>query len=231
MKKVLTAVLGIGLVLTLSACKLEHNSKVKYTQLTGGVTTIEAMAKVEVPSCTDHKDKTKPSKYIEKTQSEMKQLFPDAEYEECKHENGIHSMMTFTVPMEVGTLPNDGKEPQIKGVALLRNARGEVFFCLSQNVRDKILNAKKNPLASKMALQINIRLTNDTDKSITLYPHAAYFDGHAFDGLGYWDDHVTLPAKNRADIRLSDVASDMAISQGLAPIFTEMKLMLPSEKK
>ena len=221
MKKVLTAVLGLVLVLTLSACKLEHNSKVKYTQLTGGVTTIEAMAKVEVPNCHDLRDKTKPSEYIGKTTSIMKKLFPDVVFEECKRE-GIHSIMTFTVPMEVGTLPPDFKsEPNPKSIALIRNIQGETFLCIAKPIRDTIVEARKQEILSGIELNVNVRLINNTDKPLVIHPKSVFVDGHPFCGLERWTNSQKIPAGEHVIIKLSDVSSEYAIENGVTALFVE----------
>lgn len=172
----------IAFIVILSGCNLEHSSRVKQSQLLGDIKTVEATIRVEVPSCTNYQDKTKPSNELTKTSDLMKKLFAESEYEGCKNEN-MASMATYITPMEVGTLPSDNKTFDTKGVSLIRNSSGVVFFCLSNKIRAQIAEGRKNPMTNKLALNVNIRLNNDTEKDSKIYPYAVFVDGHAFAGL------------------------------------------------
>ena len=227
MKKVLAALLGLGLVLSLSACKLEHNSRVKYSQLTGEVTTIEAMAKVEVPNCHDIKDKTKLSEEIIKTNDLMAKLFPGSEFEGCKNE-GIESLAAYTIPMEVGAIPADA-EPNPKGIAIYRHAKGTTFFFIAKEIRERITQARKNVMTSDLALKINVKLSNNTDKQLMLQPIALFVDGVAY--VGNTKNLITVSPSNSVILTLSDVSSEYAIEHGFTPIFREVKEQPQEVKK
>ena len=150
-------------VLALAGCKLEHTSRVKQSQLLGNTQEIQTVLRIEVPSCTEFEDKTKPSKALSNATRSVQQLFSTAEFDECKQE-GMESLATFFVPMEIGTLPPDVKNYTPKGIAIVRNQKGTVFFALSAEIRQKIAEAKKNPMASKLALNVVVKLANDTDQ-------------------------------------------------------------------
>lgn len=222
MKKGFVTILAMGLILTVAGCKLEHNSKVKYAQLTADVTTVDAQAKVEVPACQKYDDKSKPTDELVKANDIMAKLFPGSEFEGCKHEN-INSMATYSVPMEVGTIPPSKNDPEVKGVAVIRNVNGEVFFMISKTIRDQIIEARKNPLAKDMMLSIAIRLSNNTDKPLVFRPNALFANGIACAGLPRWNQNVSVPPSQSVNLKLSDVASEYAIANGAVPIFTEIK--------
>ena len=222
MKKCLVAILALGITLSLAGCKLEHNSKVKYAQLTAEVTTIETQAKVEVPACAKYDDKSKPTDELVKANDIMAKLFPGSEFEGCKHEN-INSMATYSIPMEVGTIPPSKNDPEVKGLAVIRNANGETFFMISKTIRNQIVEARKNPLAKNMALSITIRLSNNTDKPLVFQPNAFFANGIACAGLPRWNQNVSVPPSQSVNLKLSDVASEYAIANGAVPIFTEIK--------
>lgn len=222
MKKVLTAILALAFAFGMVGCKLEHNSKVKYSQLTAEVTSIDAQAKVEVPACAKHDDKTKPTDELVKANEVMTKLFPGSEFEGCKNEN-LNSMATYSVPMEVGTIQPSNTDPEVKGIAVIRNVNGEAFFMISKAIREQIVESRKNPLAKNMALSINIRLSNNTDKAIVFRPNALFANGIACAGLPRWNQNVNVPPSQSVNLRLSDVASEYAIANGAVPIFTEIK--------
>lgn len=219
MKKTFSVML-LFITLITTGCNLEHNSRVKQSQLMGEIKTIETTLRVEVPSCTNYQDKTKPSNELLKTNDLIKKLFAESEYEGCKNEN-MKSMATYIAPMEVGTLPPDSKEFETKGVSLLRNQSGVVFFCLSKKIRAQIAEGRKNSMANNLTLNVNIRLSNDTEKDSKVYPYAVFAGGHAFAGLPEWGNNITVKAKESIVFRLSDVASEFAIAQGIAPVYKE----------
>lgn len=207
-------------VLALAGCKLEHNSRVKQSQLLGNIQEIQTVLRIEVPSCADFEDKTKLSKALSDATRSVQQLFSGAEFDECKQE-GMESLATYFVPMEIGTLPPDVKNYTPKGIAIVRNQKGTVFFALSDEIRQKITKAKKNPMTNKLALNVVIKLTNDTDQELKIFPNAIYVDGTAFAGLPAWGNYSAIPAKNTATLILSNVASDYVINGGLVPVFAE----------
>lgn len=222
MKKVVMAFLAMVFAFGMVGCKLEHNSKVKYGQLTADVTTIDAQAKIEVPACAKYDDKSKPTDELVKANDIMAKLFPGSEFEGCKHEN-INSMATYSIPMEVGTIPPSKNDPEVKGLAVIRNANGETFFMISKTIRDQIVEARKNPLAKNMTLSITIRLSNNTDKPLVFQPNALFANGIACAGLPRWNQNVSVPPSQSVNLKLSDVASEYAIVNGAVPVFTEIK--------
>lgn len=215
-------------VLALAGCKLEHTSRVKQSQLLGNTQEIQTVLRIEVPSCTEFEDKTKPSKALSNATRSVQQLFSTAEFDECKQE-GMESLATFFVPMEIGTLPPDVKNYTPKGIAIVRNQKGTVFFALSAEIRQKIAEAKKNPMASKLALNVVVKLANDTDQELKIFPNAVYVEGTAFAGLPAWGNYSAIPAKRTATIVLSNVASDYVINTGLVPIFSEAQNQEPKK--
>jgi len=217
-------------VFALTGCKLEHTSRVKQSQLMGEIKTVDATIRVEVPACTNYQDKTKPSNELLKTNDLIKKLFADSEYEGCKNEN-MNSMATYIAPMEVGTLPPDSKEFETKGVSLLRNQSGVVFFCLSKKIRAQIAEGRKNSMANNLTLNVNIRLSNDTEKDSKVYPYAVFAGGHAFAGLPEWKNNITVKSKDSILLTLSNVASEFAIAQGIVPVFSEPVENAESDKK
>lgn len=217
-------------IIVLTGCNLEHNSRVKQSQLMGEIKTIEATLRVEVPSCTNYQDKTKPSNDLLKTTDLIKNLFAESEYEGCKNEN-MKSMATYIAPMEVGTLPPDTKEFDTKGVSLIRNQNGVVFFCLSKKIRTQIAEGKKSSTASNLTLNVNIRLNNDTEKDSKIFPYAVFADGHAFAGLPEWKNNITVKSKDSIILTLSNVASEFAMAQGIVPVFSEPVANAENDKK
>lgn len=227
MKKYAVAI-AFSLLLTLTGCKLEHNSRVKQSQLLGNPQTLQTALRIEVPACSDYKDKTQPSKALLDTTQIVEQLFSDAEFDGCKNE-GMESLATYFVPMEVGTLPPDAKSYTPKGISVIRNQNGVVFFALSEEIRQKIAEAKKDHMSSKLALNVIIKLTNDTEQELKIFPHAIYVEGTAFAGLPAWDNNSVIPSKKTATIVLSNVASDYALNTGLVPVFSEAQKQEPKE--
>ncbi|MFT4300998.1 MAG: hypothetical protein QM579_04530 [Desulfovibrio sp.] len=217
-------------VFVLSGCKLEHNSRVKQSQLIGEVKTIEATVRVEIPSCTHYQDKTKPSDNLIKTTELIKKLFPDSEFEDCKSEN-MKSMATYLTQMNVGTLPPDVKDFKPKGVSVLRNQDGVVFFCLSDEIRAKIADGRKNAMSKDLALYVNIRFNNDTEKDAKIFPYAVYVSGKPFAGLPSWGNNVVVKSKGTETFTLSNVASDFAVVNGIVPVFNEPVQKTDGEKK
>lgn len=214
----------------MSGCKLEHSSRIKQSQLASEIKTVDATVRVEVPSCTDYKDKTKPSQDLIKTTDLMKRLFPSSEYEGCKNEN-MNSMATYITPMEVGVLPPDAENYDPKGIAIIRNQDGIVFFCLSKEIRAQIANGRKNPMTNNLALNVNIRLNNDTEKDSKIFPYAVFADGIAFAGLPEWKNSITVKPKESIVFSLSNVASEFAIAQGVVPVFNEPVATSEGDKK
>jgi hypothetical protein len=220
MKRMLMALVCVGMVMT-TGCKLEHNSRVKQSQLLGEIKTIESSIRVEVASCSDHQNASRPSKNLSEVSDLMKKLFPDSEFDGCKRE-GMNSIATYTTPIEVGTQPPAQKyEP--KGIGIIRNSQGIVLFCLSKGVRDSIVNGRKNPMTKDLALKVNIRFTNDTESELKIVPHAAFSDGDPFACLPSWQCNVVLKNTGTTTLMLSDVSSEFAIKQGVVPVFTEQK--------
>lgn len=229
MKKCLGLLL-ILLIPALGACKLEHSSRIKQSQLAGEIKTIEATVRVEVPSCTHYQDKTKPSEELVKTNNLMKSLFPDSEFEGCKNEN-MNSMASYIAPMEVGTLPPDVKDFEPKGVSIVRNQSGVVFFCLSKDIRAKIADGRKKTMSKDLTLDVNIRFTNDTDAEVKVFPYAVYVSGTPFAGVPSWGNNVVIKPKGTETFTLSNVASDFAIINGIVPVFNEPVPSPDGEKK
>jgi len=222
MKKHLGVMVLTSLVLVLAGCKLEHNSRVKYSQLKNDFVTIDTVAQVEVAACNDYKDNTKPSDSLTKVNAIMKKVFPDSEFEECKIQN-MKSVASYTVPMEIGQLPPEATDYTPKGISLIRNQGGTVFFFLSQGVRDQIAAGKKDPMTKDIALNVNIRVTNDTAGELKLNPHAIFVDNSAFAGLPSWGNFAVIKTKQARNITLSDVSTEFALQTGVAPVFTEMQ--------
>ena len=227
MKK--TIGLLIVAALALSGCKMENTSRVKQTQLLGVITAIDATTRIEVPGCNDFQDKSKPSRGLVEATELVLGVFPGAVYDECKNEN-MKSVAIFTTPLEVGMMPPDGKQYEAKGVSLVRNGGGEVFFAVSKDIRGKITQTRNKAMTSDLALKVAIRFTNDTDKDITIFPHAIFVDGDPFAGLPRWGNNVVIKAGKPVTLTLSDIASEFAIQHGVAPIFTE-RLPSPEEVK
>ena len=208
------------LLVTLGGCKLEHNSRVKQSQLLGEIQSIEATARVEVPACTDFQDNTKPSDSLVRINNQMQKLFPDSEFEGCKNE-GMESIASYTIPMEVGTLPSGDTGHEPKGISIIRNQNGTVFFALSKGVRGEITNGRKNAMTKDISLGVNIRFTNDTENEVKFFPSAVFVGGKAFAGLPQWRDSVVVKPKGVEKITLSDVASEYVIDGGFVPVFKE----------
>lgn len=215
MKRKITAVLAVALVLGLTGCRLEHSSRIKYSQLTGEITTVDAVARVEVPSCNDYKDKTKPSDKLIQTTDLMAKLFPGSEFEGCGMEK-MNSLATYTVPMEVGTT---SEEKVSNGISIIRNIHGIVYFLVSPQIKNYIVNERKKLSSSELGLHVNIRLNNDTDKDITITPHALFADGKAW--AGFWKDTLKISPSKSVNISLSDVSCEYAIQEGGTLIFME----------
>ena len=220
MNRLLSIFLLVSLAFMVTGCKLEHNSRVKQTQLLGEIQTIEATTRVEVSGCTDYKDKTKESDSLAKTNNIIKKIFPDSEFEGCKNEN-MKSMATYITTMMVGTLSPDVKGFEPEGVTIIRNQSGIVFFCLSKQIQKEITDGRKDAMTNDISLHVNIRFTNDTKEEIKIFPYAVFVDGSPFAGLPDWKNTVVIKPKNSVLITLSDVASEYAIANGVVPIFVE----------
>ena len=219
-----------SLLFVMSGCKLEHNSRIKRSQLMSEIKTIETTVRVEVSACTDFSDKTRQSDSLMKTNNLMKQLFPDSEFEGCKMEN-MNSIATYTTPMDVGAFPPDTKEYEPKGVSIIRNKRGNTFFFLSKEIRKSIADSKNDVMVNDIVLYVTIRFINDADTDFTFFPHAIFVDGTPFAGLPRWEDKVVLQPKKTAAIVLSDVASEFAILNGVVPVFSEAASRTPDGRK
>lgn len=149
MKKHTAAIFLLALSLAISGCRLEHNSRIKYSQLTGELTTVDAVARVEIPSCTDHNDRTKPSEQLVETTDVMLKLFPGSEFDGCVTE-GMDSLATYTVQMEVGTT---SEKKVSNGISIIRNIHDIVYFLISPQIQNYIVNERKKLMSSDLALQ------------------------------------------------------------------------------
>lgn len=221
--KIMKNYLGILLcfaLLALAGCKLEHISRVKLSQMSNDIQTIQTAVRIEVPSCTHYEDKKKPSKSLLDTAQLVEQLFSDAEFDGCQNE-GLESIATYLVPMQVGTVPPDAKDYTPKGISIIRNNYGVVFFALSEDIRQKISEAKKNAMTKDLKFNVIIKFINDTNEELKIFPSAVYVDDIAFAGLPAWGNNYTILPKKTATIILSNVASDYVVSNGLVPVFSE----------
>ena len=207
-------------LLALAGCKLEHISRVKLSQMSNDIQTIQTAVRIEVPSCTHYEDKTKPSKSLLDTAQLVEQLFSDAEFDGCQNE-GLESIATYLVPMQVGTVPPDAKDYTPKGISIIRNNYDVVFFALSEDIRQKISEAKKNAMTKDLKFNVIIKFINDTNEKLKIFPSAVYVDDIAFAGLPAWGNNYTILPKKTATIILSNVASDYVVSNGLVPVFSE----------
>lgn len=218
------SVILLALVLTvvgLAGCKAEHYSRIRQSQLLGAIQPVEVQMKVEVASCNDFEDQSKPNESLVKANEIMGRIFPDSIFEGCKLE-GMNSMATYITTMDVGTLPPDADTYESKGVSIIRNQNGVTFFCLSQEIMNEITEARKSPLTNDISLAVSTRLTNDTDKEITLFPHAVFADGTAFAGHRDWKNSISMKPKGSTMLVLSNVSSEYAIANGIVPIFEEL---------
>lgn len=220
----------IFLMAMLGGCKMEHNSRIKQSQLLGEIKTIEAVTRVEVAACNDYQDKTKPSDSLVKTNDLMKSLFPDSEFEGCKNEN-MNSIATYTTSVDVGSFPPGTKEYEPKGISIIRNEHGIVFFFLSKEIRAKIADGRKNAMTQGLSLNVNIRFSNDTEKEAKIFPYAVFVNGAPYAGLPGWGGHLIVKTKETANFTLSDVASEYAIIHGIVPVFNEPVAVPGDEKK
>lgn len=213
-----TILVPVLLLLALSGCKLEQTTRLKQSQLLGEAKSIEAIAKIEVAACVDSDDRTKPSNSLIKANNLMNDLFPDSQFDGCERED-MDSFATYTIPVEVGVLPSEGSGYKLKGVSIFRNENGIVFYALSKEVRDSITNAKKD--SKNLSLKVNIRFTNDTDKSLKIIPHSTFANGKPFAGFISMDDNILVKPREAINFTISNVSSEYAIATGWVPIFKE----------
>ncbi len=219
MKRSIILGITISLFTLLVGCRIEQETRVKSSQLYKAPTEIDSTVKIEVSSCTHYEDKTKPSNDLVKIQDVVAKLFPDSMYEGCNMEN-FNSMATFTIPISVGEMPPDGKEPVIEGLALLKNKAGETFFFVSKAAKMQIEEAKKNAMSGKFEPQVNIRLANNGKENLYVFPYAVYFNDEPCSFLERWKNHYVVEPTKTAKIKLSDVSADFAITKGAVPVFS-----------
>ena len=92
---------------------------------------------------------------------------------------------------------------------------------LSEDIRQKISEAKKNAMTKDLKFNVIIKFINDTNEELKIFPSAVYVDDIAFAGLPAWGNNYTILPKKTATIILSNVASDYVVSNGLVPVFSE----------
>lgn len=203
----------------LGGCKLEHNSRIKQSQLMGEIQKIEAVTRIEVGSCRDHSDKTKPSRRLIKANGMMAELFPGAELEECD-DKSIKDVARYITALEVGTIPPGVEMHKPESVSVLRNQHNIVFFFISDRIKDYITNSRKEAMGEDFKLHVSIRMANDTPEKAIIFPYAVFANGIPYAGLDAWNQGLTLEPNESATFTLSDVASEYAIIQGVVPVFT-----------
>lgn len=230
MKKTVGFLVMFLAAVLMTGCKIEHNSRIKQSQLQGDITTIEAITRVEVAGCNDFRDKTKPSDSLVKVNDMMKKIFPDSEFEGCKSEN-MKSLATYTTSMDIGSLPPGAENYEPKGISIVRNKYGVVFFFLSKEIQAKIAEGRKNAMTKDLTLEVNIRFNNDTDKEAKIFPYAVFANGVPFAGLPGWGNHIIVKPKETANFVLSNVASEFAVENGMVPVFNEPVEAAEGEKK
>ena len=196
--------------LSLTGCKLESESKVKYSQLMAPLSTIESILKIEVAACKDHEDASKPSNSLKETNDKIAELFPEAEFLECKNID-FDSFALYTIPMTVGV--SDSSKLSKGDIGIITDKKGGAFFALSERLSDFI---KKQ---EDLKLSATVRITNDTDKTLKIYPISCYVNGFPFAGTPEWELNTDIPVKKSATIRISDVSADFAIGAGIVPLY------------
>ncbi len=219
MKKSYATIIPLAIVaLLLTACKVEHISRVKHSQLFAPIAETDSTIRVEVTSCTDYDDKTQASRDVLKAKDIMSKLWSDSVFEGCKNEN-MDSIASFTVPFEIGTIkPNEEFKP--KGVAFVRNNTGESFFMLAPQIREQIKKSRES--SSSLKVNIEIQLINNSNAPLKIKPMAAFYDGTPFSELPRWDNWAKVMPNTKGTIKLSDVSTERLVRYGIAPVYIEL---------
>ncbi|MBQ4133262.1 MAG: hypothetical protein IJD04_05960 [Desulfovibrionaceae bacterium] len=186
---------------------------------------LETTIKIEVSSCTSHSDKTQPSSSLIEANNIVKELFDESEFDGCQQE-GFESFATYIVPAEVGTLSGEEmREYTPGGISLIRvegaDKSAAVLFMLSGEIRERIQMQNKDAFSNDFKFHANIRLSNNTDAELIVFPNSVYIDKLPYAYPPSGDVSLAIPAKESVNIELSDVSSDFLIMHGTAFLYFE----------
>ena len=90
--------------LMLCSCRAEVVKEISFSELDRPLHSSTASLAIEVDSCTDFIDKSKPSALLLKLQEQIPGLFPGATFGECVTRN-LAAMAEFTIPIKLGAVP------------------------------------------------------------------------------------------------------------------------------
>ena len=213
----IAACLGLAVLPALAGCKIESAVQLKTSQLAAQPAKTASTFKVEVAACRDSDDSSKPSDSLQKAQKSMAELFPDSSYLECRTDDSLNSMASFSVPFETGTLAA-GQKAGGTSPALMRmsGSGGTAAFSLPAKAAKSLSDQDDD-----LVMEIEISLTNDGDGDFTFHPVDAFIDGRPLSTLAGVPAPVVLKKGQSASIRLSNVAGAAVAGGAAVPIWCE----------
>lgn len=200
---------AVALIALVAGCKTNISTEIKLTELEG--TTSKMLAgglAVEVAGCNNYEDSRKPSSSLLEAQEVIPAVFPDAKYIEC-YTQKMDSFARFELPVALD-VDKDGKLFSTEHVNFRAHDGALLTVAIPTQVKDRINAATKGKIgATRLALNFQIRVVNDSSQALPFTAYSVFIDGEP-----YVADNLSLPPNGSMIVTLSDVSVQAATKTG-----------------
>ena len=208
--KIRTITAASLIVLLLAACRNEVHVAVPLSRLgAGDGGELRGTLLVEVTSCGEFEDSSKPSNALRKVLDTVPKVFPGAEYRQCVRKS-MDSLALFEIPVYITRENGEGSTPK-DGINLVMTRWGGPSLLLPGPLRKRLDEARSGVPGGKDIPVFTLTVTNDTRETRRYRAIASFIDGRpVVAGSFHLDPGQTV------DVKLSDVSA-ATVMAGMTP--------------